>query len=285
MKSRKFIKEKKAVAGVIEALLLVALVSIVISTIQLVYIPEIMEQRESDHMDEVENQFAHLKSVIDIQCMIGRDVPITSPITLGSRELPYFVTARAFGELSILGTDNNNYEINIDYGAKVFPMTSIKYKSYNSYFVDQIYAFEGGCIIVKQQDGEAVRVEPIINVENKTSSNKIDIYYEIPIIVGISGKNSTNGYKNCFIRTNYSKTISAPGNNWISITNVSSINISTDYSIAWYSLLKYLLKENVNIDKGSEYTEVSRKPYPSKEINFYYKETYIYAQIGPGWIN
>ena len=49
MNEMKFIKIQKthyAVAGVIEALLLVALFSIVLSTIQLVYIPDIMEQRE-----------------------------------------------------------------------------------------------------------------------------------------------------------------------------------------------------------------------------------------------
>lgn len=277
MKNRNFIKERKAVAGVIEALLLVALVSIVISTIQLVYIPEIMEQREAEHMDDVENQFSFLKAVMDLQSMEKKDAPITSPVTLGSRELPYFVTARAFGELSIIGMDNDNYKITVDWSpVTTFPLTSIKYEAYNSYFVDQIYALEGGCIIVKQPDGETVRVEPIINVENKT--NEINIYYDIPIIVGISGKNSTSGYKNCFIRTNYSDT----DDNWISITNVSSINISTDYSTAWYSLLEYLLEENVNIDKGSRYTEVTNKP--GKEINFYYKETYIYAQIGPGWI-
>lgn len=278
MKNRNIIKERKAVAGVIEALLLVALVSIVISTIQLVYIPEIMEQREADHMDDVENQFSFLKAVMDLQSMEEKDTPITSPITLGGRELPYFVTAKAFGELSIIGIDNGNHEINVyygAYGAKKFPLTSIKYEAYNSYFVDQIYALEGGCIIVKQPDGETVRVEPTINIQNR--SNEINIYYDIPIIVGISGKNYTSGYKNCFIRTNYSNT----DDDFISITNVSSINISTDYSDAWYSLLEYLMEENVNINKGSEYVTVTKK---TKEINFYYKATYIYAQISPGWI-
>jgi len=103
----KIINDKKAVAGVIEALLLVALVSIIISTIQLIYIPEIMKQRESDHMEEIENQFSFLKAVVDIQSMGKKDVPITSTITLGSRELPYFVTARSFGELTIVGIDND----------------------------------------------------------------------------------------------------------------------------------------------------------------------------------
>ena len=107
------INNNKAVAGVIEALLIVALVSIIISTIQLIYVPEIMKQKEADHMENIENQFSFLKAVIDIQSMEKKDVPITSTITLGSKELPYFVTARGFGELFIIGMDENNYKINI----------------------------------------------------------------------------------------------------------------------------------------------------------------------------
>ena len=55
MKHRKFGTHTQAVAGVIEALLMVALVSVVISIIQLVYIPQVMEQKEAEHMDQVSN--------------------------------------------------------------------------------------------------------------------------------------------------------------------------------------------------------------------------------------
>lgn len=271
----KFLKDNKAVAGVIEALLIVALVSIIISTIQLMYIPEIMKQKESDHMEEVENQVSFLKAVIDIQSMEKKDVPITSTITLGSRELPYFVTARSFGELSIIGINNMDYKINIDYGAKIITLTSIKYEAVNSYFVDQIYAIEGGCIILKQNEGETVRVEPTVKIENRT--NEINIYYDIPIIIDISGKNHTSGYKNCFIRTNFSST----DDDWISFTNISNINITTEYPMAWHDLFEYLLNENVNIEHGSFYVKITRK---NKVINLYYKETFLYAQISPGWI-
>ena len=275
MKNKNFIKNSNAVAGVIEALLLVALVAMVLSIIQLVYVPQVMEQREADHMDDVANQFSFLKAVIDLQSMTKKDVPISSPITLGSRELPYFVTARAFGELSIIDIYNDDYEIDVDNETetKVFPLTLIKYQAYNSYFVDQTYVLEGGGIIVKQPDGESVmRVDPAVTAENGTDVN---IYYDIPIIIGVSGKNLTSGYKNCFIRTNYSHDSEG------SLTNVSSINISTEYPNAWYELLYNLLGDNVNIDKGSDYVEVTKKV---KQINFYYKEIYIYAQISPGWI-
>jgi len=278
MKKRNFTKEDKGVAGVIEALLMVALVAIVISTIQLVYIPQVMNQREADHMDVVSNQFSSMKAMIDLQSMTEKDVPISSPITLGSRELPYFVTARALGNLSVV--NNAKYNITVDYGALVIPLTSIKYTIINSYYPELKgsvinYALEGGAIALKQPDGDVMRVDPSITVENL--SNTINIHYDIPIIVGIAGKNSHDNmdYKTIFIRTNYSH------HNEGSITSVSDIVIYTDYPNAWNESLCRFLGNNVNIEKGSNYVKVTKNV---KQINLYYKEICIYAQISPGWI-
>jgi len=279
MKNKKLIKRKDAVAGVIEALLLVALAAIIISTIQLVYIPQMMEQRESDHMDDTENQFSYLKSVIDLQSMVKEDVPISSPITLGSRELPYFVTARAFGQLDIIDKDRTDNYILTD--SLNVPLTSIKYKAHNSYFTDQTYALEGGCVIVKQPDGETVKIEAGITIKNE--STEIKISYNLPIITGISGKNSTSGYKNCFIRTNYS-------NQNVYSGSTTFIRINTNYLDAWNVSLNKLLEEEVEngyviIEKrpigSAEYVSITPG---SKSIFIELTITYIGAQIGPGTV-
>ena len=279
MKNKKLIKRKDAVAGVIEALLLVALVAIIISTIQLVYIPQMMEQRESDHMDDTENQFSYLKSIIDLQSMVKEDVPISAPITLGSRELPYFVTARAFGQLDIIDEDRTDDYILTD--SLNVPLTSIKYKAHNSYFTDQTYALEGGCVIVKQPDGETVKIEAGITIRNE--STEIKISYSLPVITGISGKNSTSGYKNCFIRTNYSSQIVYSG-------STTFIRINTDYLDAWNVSLNKLLEEEVEngyviIEKrpigSAEYVSITPG---SKSIYIELTVTYIGAQIGPGTV-
>jgi len=290
MKNKKFVRSKDAVAGVIEALLLVALVAMIISTIQLVYIPQMMEQRESDHMDDVENQFSYLKSIIDLQSTVKEDVPISSPIILGSRELPYFVTARAFGQVNIIDRYNTDSKIDINpppagLPSGNIPLTSIKYKAHNSYFVDQTYALEGGCVIVKQPDGETVKLEPAINIKNES---KINIICNIPVIAGVPGKNSTSGYKNCFVRTNYSGTDTYSGD--ISGFN-SFIRIYTDYPDAWNASLNRLLEEevkngyvNVTITQdlgGIDVVEI--EPW-GKTIHLELTVTYIGAQIGPGTV-
>ncbi len=275
MKYKKIVKKEYAVAGVIEALLLVALVSIIISTIQLVYIPEIMEEREAEHMDQVSNQFSSLKSMIDLQAITNSSAPISTMITLGSKELPYFITARSYGEVSTV--DEGEYTIEILPATPTppfsngLPLTSIKYEAYNSYFVDQTYVLDGGGIVVKQPNGESVmRVDPSIYIEND-----LDIQFDLPIIVGIPGKNSTYGHGKCFVRTNWSQggTFYFPSS--------TTINISTQYPNAWNESLYSILGDKVNYEKGTSYVKITRK---DDDINLKVNYYYIYVQIGHGWI-
>jgi hypothetical protein len=299
MNMRKFGMYNQAVAGVIEALLLVAMVAIIISMIQLVYIPQVMEQKESEHMDQVFNQFSSLKSMVDLQAITRSSAPISSMITLGSRELPYFITAKAFGTLST--DEDNNYKIVIEtppYPALPFkfsptgnttPLTSIKYEADNSYFTDQSYILEGGGIIVEQPDGSPVmRADPSISAENMTST--ITIHFDLPHVVAIAGKNSANGEGKCFIRTNYSSNMTHVNNN-ISYNNpVVRLRIYTKYPNAWNESLHNLL--GIYDTNGYLHINwVSTQPINyieitpgSKDIDLQLNVINIYVQIGQGWV-
>lgn len=278
MKKQGFVKNTSAVAGVIEFLLIIALIAIILSMIQVYYIKDIMNQREADHMDVVENQFSYLKSIIDLQGMTKEDVPISSPITLGSKELPYFVTTGARGELEII--EDEKYNISLDFGSTIIPLTSIKYEAHNHYFPEknpgQEYILEGGGVILKQYDGEVMKIDPAITVENLTT--EVKIYYNIPIIVGIPGKNNTPQlFSTEYIRTNYSSSDSS----YTAVTDVTSIKITTEYPDAWKNCTMDFLENNVNYVLGTDNVEITKKV---KQIDFYYKYVYIYAQISPGWI-
>ncbi|MFO8078049.1 MAG: hypothetical protein R6U21_05360 [Thermoplasmatota archaeon] len=278
MNRRIFFSQRQGVAGVIEALLLVALVAVIISTIQLVYIPEIMEQREAEHMDTVENQFSFLKSVIDIQTTMGEDVPVSSPITLGSKELPYFVTARAFGQLDII--DQTQSQIDTDSFVDQV-LTSIQLDAMNSYYIDQDLILEGGGLIIKQADGETMRIHPSITWE--TQAGTIAIQWILPEFNSIAGKNSTGGFKNCYIRTNYSSTEIKP-------TATNYIYIYTDFLDAWNNSLQVIFNEAI------EDNDVSILKYPvdspeyikiegnGKSISVEITVVTIGAQIGPGTV-
>ena len=220
-------------------------------------------------------------------------MPISSPINLGSKELPYFVSARAFGQLDIIDSDYTNSKINInpnpaplDY-PNGFPITSIRYDSINSYFLDQTYILEGGGLIIYQYEGETSRINPAIIITNK--STYIDIYYKLPILKGEPGKNSSSGYKICFIRTNYSK-------NSTYYTEIKSgfneyIRFYSDYLDAWNQTFNKLLYEEIKngyitVEKlppvSPEYVQI--KP-GSKDIHLEIEIVNIGAQIGPGIID
>jgi hypothetical protein len=286
MKNRKFGTHNQAVAGVIEALLMVALVSVVISMIQLIYIPQIMEQKEAEHMDLVSNQFSTLKSMIDLQGITRSSAPISSMITLGSRDLPYFITAKAFGEVSV--KENPTYKITVlpppgSLPSGTVPLTSIQYAADNSYFVDQTYILEGGGLIVQQPDGVPVmRADPSISSVNNT--NTITLHFDLVHVITIPGKNSTNGEGNCFIRTNYSSNRT----HFDTIQPGGHIRIYTAYPNAWNESLHNLLGIyavngyiNIAVAPAQSYIEIIPG---TKDILLQLNVIDIYVQIGQGWI-
>jgi hypothetical protein len=299
MKRNLFFKSNSAVAGVVEAILLIGLVAVILSVIQVVYVPEIMEQKESDHMDQVMNQFANLKSVIEVQSMMGTlgtseaitYTPMASPITLGSRELPYLVSARSFGYLTLTDqNDANGRRINIQPAPADFPtgipLTSINYEAENAYFVHQTYILEGGGIILEQYNGEVMRVNPAIGVENYSDAGFIQINYFIPFFTGATGRKSTGGIQDAYVHTNYTADYSHSG-------SAAFIHIYTDYPNAWYQAFvnesRGLLTEyadngylTVQIEDSTDPDRVEIVPN-SKNIELELTIVELKVQVGPGY--
>jgi len=299
MKKTDIIKNNTAVSGVIEALLIIALVTIILATIQLYYIPDIMEDKEKDHMAEVEKQFSYLKSTVDIQSMTKEKILISSPITLGSKELPYFVTMGSIGSIKIFDeNDIGENVINIQPAPAEFPngipLTSIQYDAQNNYLsYDNKYIFEGGGIIAKK-DEEEIMVKPPIIVENDTS--KITIHYSLPLFTSVPGKKIAScGYgkpdQTIFVRTNYSTHYT----DFESNISGGFIHIITDYLDAW---TQALLENETGLfweynKNGDIYVARNDTATPPRiEIKKGNKDLYlsltvikIGVQIGPGIIS
>ena len=301
MKLRYISKDNNALSGVIEALLLVALVAIILSVIQLSYIPVIMEDKEAEHMKEISNQFSQLKSVIDIQSMMGileednpiSYTPITTSITLGNKKLPYFVTVGSSGEIIIKDKDSTTNKITFtpggipDYNAEV-PLTSIIYHGYNNYYLDQSFILEGGGLILNQADGMAMRINPSINVQNYSALGYIKVNFTLQVYKGITGRLQDAGSEQEFIRTNYSKHIThlEPA--------TTSIKIYSDYLNAWNQSLKkddtglfweYVNNGYIAVDydnpSSPTYIEISKV---TKDIYLELAIIEICSQVGPGYV-
>ena len=270
----------EAVAGVIEALLMVALVAVVLSIIQLQYIPQVINQREADHMDQVSNQFSTLKSMIDLQLMTSSEAPIFSMITLGSTGIPYFITAEAEGTLHLVDEATSRIEVG---GVPVCTLTSIEYNADNSYFVDQTYAIEGGGIIVAQPEGNStMRVAP--QIDGRTENGRVKLYFDLVNFVCYKNKDNSQGIGKCYVRTNYSHESVPPGSPY-AITGALNVSIYTQYPHAWYDALNSSFGDVLDIQlvplQSPTHVQIKQKTDP---IDLYLTEYTMYVQIGYGWI-
>lgn len=270
-----------AVVGIVTAILLIGLMVTVISVIQVVYVPNIMEQREAEHMDKVEEQFASLTSVIDSQAADAqKGIPIASFVTLGSRELPFFVTSKAYGSLEIL---DHSCTITVN-DTSIFNIGRITYSSTNAYYLDQSYSYEAGAMIVSQNQGSSMLVRPSFFVDLNLSTYKVNISFEVVNVSSVGHKSMMSGFGTTPIQTEF---LGISKN--ITFSNVSDIEIATPFSNAWLVFINHtLMNAGLNKDGNPHYvlTDVGQtvKVHFLSNVNILFKVIEIQAQLGPGWI-
>ncbi len=276
-----------AVVGVIIAVLLVGLILSIIVIIQTVFVPSWMEQIEAEHMDDVANQFAMLKFAIDMQSATGTNIPITTSITLGNKELPYFTSSRAFGFLRIL---DEEYAVNITNATNTFEYLPeiIKYSSSNTYFLNIDYIYEAGAVISSQDEGNVMFIKPSFFVDYDQVLDEVNISFTLSNIIGVGGKKSVSGYGTYPIQTNFSRS------NSTLITDVQNIVITTSYPDAWRVFINGTLKkEGVEYGAGNDFWITStndgvivnfNSPPASPKVDIFINAIDIIAQVAPGWI-
>jgi hypothetical protein len=277
-----------AVVGMVTAMLLIGLIIMVLSIVQLVYVPIIMEQREAEHMDRVTEQFALLTSIIDNQAADERKgIPIASFLTLGSKELPILVSSKAYGNLEVL---ENSYTITIqnDSTSNSFPIGIITYSSKNMYYLDQSYSYEAGAMIVSQSQGNKMIVRPGFFINYNSTLNIVNISFDVINISSIGQKTIAAGYGICGIQTEFSD-ISTN----IIYTDINNITIASSFSHAWYGFLnRTLMEAGLNSEATSthfiltdmdDYIKLEFLPSITA-VKIIFKIIEIKAQVGPGWV-
>jgi hypothetical protein len=281
MQMKKFKKSDNAVVGIVTAFLIVGLIVAVLSVVQLQYVPEWMGEREADHMSQVADQFAQLKYAIDTHTVNQRkNTPISTSITLGSKEMPYLMSVRAFGQLEII---DNAGGLNITNNTKSFKCSlgSIKYSSSNAYFINQNYVYEYGGVILSQSDGNTMKIRPSIFVNFEEN---VTITFDLINILTIGGKRAISGFDTYPIQTEYL----GPGSS-SAITNISKFCFITSYTDAWYSFLNNTLI-NAGLKYGGNYSMIKNDKNvtviftKSVTVNVEINIVNIGAQIAPGWI-
>jgi len=231
-----------AVAGIITAILLVGLIVIVISLIQTTYVPKWMRTIEAEHMGDVADQFSQLKSAIDIQAATRQKTPMSTSITLGNKEIPYFSASRAFGSLLIL---SNNCTVTITNlsNSYSYSLGIIKYSSKNVYYLDQSYIYEAGSVILNQSEGNVMSIKPFSAIKNAN----VNITFDIVNITGVGGRTSAGGYGTYPIRTEFVR------NTTVLMNNIKNITIATNYPNAWHQAFKSIL-QSANLTYSTDFS-------------------------------
>jgi len=268
------------VAGIVVAILLIGLFISGIAFVQTIYVPQWMEQKESEHMGEIANQFAQLKFSIDTLSVATQPYSqISVPITLGSDEIPFLNSMRSYGSLNILP---NDYKITIkdkNGYTQSYILGSIKYESTNAYYMDQSYVYENGALILSQPSGDVMAVQPAFSVIDTE-----DLSFKIIRLVGIGGKTSAGGYGTYPVQTKFFSS------EIFYINNVEQITIDNSYNNAWRNYFDDTLSDsalNFSIDNAADGHGITITFFDTDEADFpeiILNLIEIEIQISPGWI-
>ncbi len=279
IKFRKIIHSNEGVAGVLVGLLMVGLIISAIAFIQMYYVPQWMKEKESEHLNQVSTQFSQLKFSIDNLAINGVKNKILSlPITLGTKELPFLSSVKSHGNLEV-SADEFKIEINYDANKSVpktiiYNIGSIKYSSENSQFINQVYSYEAGAVILSQDKGEIVRIKPSFLLKNNG-----DLLFELTRIIPKGGKNVITGFGTHPIQVEFSNSKT------LNLEDVSNITIINSHLDAWFNYFNevfLLYQEPFTISQINDGIEIqfSDESYPSLEL----KLSDMNVQLSTGWI-
>ena len=231
IKPRRISQNDRAVAGIVVAVMMVGLTLAIVSLVQIYYVPKWMKAREAEHLGNVEDQFSRLKYAIDQQAAegsaggLGKDVPISTSITLGSENLGFLVSQRAFGRINLItsgclcffqmaGGTNEQYDLTI-----------LKYMSENSYYLDQAFVLEGGAVVLNQSGSNVFLIKP--SISSYYSNRVLTCNWTCINLQPEGGVTSLSGYGTYPIQTKFL------GNGTVHFDSVTNISITTYHPEIW----------------------------------------------------
>lgn len=277
MKTRKnLFSSESAAATVIAAVLLLSIIFTLFAVVRIAYVPEWKTDAEQSHMSEVQKEMTELKSTVDMIAFLTASntsysalPPVTVPFSMGGGEIPILEPSKSSGTLSVNNEDFTMVITPKNLSGITFPQTvihgGITYRSNNREYVDQIFRYENGALILDQGGRSVMKQSPSFSITN----NNGHYNFFIPAI-NIKGNNDT-------LSSNNDASLSLNGDSSIIpySGNIDSFDciITTKYPNAWKSYFNEDLNETAK-KAGLEYgTDFYISPYDSHEIYFNFTST------------
>ncbi len=216
-----FYADTGGVAGIVATVMVIGLLITFVGILRTLYVPNWLNQKEAQHMNDVENQFTELKYMLDVASLYDRNLVISNYVTLGSEELPFFNTGRTFDNL---GVSSGDFRMNISNATDSFSfsMNDIFFSSQNNYFVNQVLRLEAGALILSQAPDSILLGQPVMSITNFTNVSITLLNFS-----GLEGTEFVSGYGTYVISNELSE------RDAFRMCNLTSINITTSYPEAW----------------------------------------------------
>jgi len=246
-------KSELAASTVIASVLLLSILFTIFAVVRIAYVPEWKTDAEQSHMSEVQRDMTGLKSTVDMIIFLtatntsySARPPITVPFSMGGGEISILEPSKSSGTLSI---NTRSYKMTII--PTVGNETSINsnittYHSNNRQYVDQVFRYENGAVILVQDDRSLMTQFPTLISINQISEHNYNVLIQAINLSGNSDSISSEIY------TYLKLTGSQP--NDIDLGNINSFDciISTKYPDAWESYFKENLNE-ISKEAGLKY--------------------------------
>jgi hypothetical protein len=288
---------ESAASTVIAAVLLLSIIFAIFAVVRIVYVPEWKNDAEQLHMSEVQRDMTELKSTADMIILLQSSnsssdkfhffIPsVNVPISMGGGELPVLDTLKSSGTL-LVNKEPCSVTISTEEGNKMsINSGTITYSSNNRQYVDQVFRYENGAVILAQGKRSLVTQFPSLFRIKKTGEHEYDVWIQAINISGDSDTVSSESDTSLRLTGSY-QNITYLGN-----TSSFDYNITTKYPDAWESYLKGNQNEIAN-EKSLEYgtdfilesnnlDNVSLKFFAKSQnhYNIYVCESVFKAEIG-----
>lgn len=204
-----FFSSESATATVIGAVLLLGIIFSILTIISVEYIPEWKGDAEYSHMDDIFSDMAEVKSKIDMMSIIlasnqnctysnslnsnpsAPQLIMSVPFHMGGGDLPLVGPIKSSGTLAV---NKENCTIGIVVSregssnhSQLINCGTITYNSQNNYYLDQVFSYENGALILDQtqntgQKGQSVMMlYPSIRFSKAFDNDSADTKYNVSI--------------------------------------------------------------------------------------------------------
>jgi Tfp pilus assembly protein PilE len=253
-----FMKSTLAASTAIAFILLLGIVFSVFSVVHLGYVPEWKTDVEHSHVADVWEDMTELKSKIDRTTILlmsdpkstTSNVALTMPLRTGSMEMPFTGSSRSTGTVS-LNTDTCNMTITPANGSeRVINCGTISYNSNNNYYVDQVFKYENGALILAQKEQSVMKLYPMILI-SEVSNNSYSFSINAIEIRGLEDTLSSNS--DCSVRLKDCSFISFYDSDKYENVNSFTLKIQTAHPDAWEAYFNETMT-GAGLEKDKDYT-------------------------------